>query len=48
MMEEMLNITVYVIPEADEKLLTIFRRLVADAHVTEIKYVSQMDAYQAE
>ena len=25
MMEEMLNITVYVIPEADEKLLTIFR-----------------------
>lgn len=48
MMEEMLNITVYVIPEADEKTLNDIQDvLVADAHVTEIKYVSQMDAYQA-
>ena len=47
MMEEMLSITVYVIPEADEKILNDIQDvLINDSHVAEIKYVSQLEAYE--
>jgi len=48
MMEEMLNITVYVIPEADEKTLNDVQDiLINDPHVADIKYISQLEAYEA-
>lgn len=47
-LDEMLSITVYVIPEADEKTLNdIQNTIAADTNVIDIKYVSQLDAYEA-
>jgi cell division transport system permease protein len=48
MMDEMLNITVYVIPEADEKTLNDIQDIIInDPHVTNATYISQLEAYEA-
>jgi|LSQX01.3.fsa_nt_gb cell division transport system permease protein len=48
MLDEMLHITVYVIPEADEKTLNEIQDVIVnDPHVESSTYVSKLEAYEA-
>ena len=46
-LDEMLHITVYVIPEADERTLNEIQDIiVSDPHVSDSRYVSQLEAFE--
>lgn len=47
MLDEMLHITVYVIPEADERTLNEIQDIiVSDPHVSDSRYISQLEAFE--